>query len=373
MRSAAGGQPSRHAGERPEPVPTPFKPHPEDRPYLRRLAWTIVVAALLLVVWRAAHLLILGFGAVIGAVVFRTAARVLQRIGIRPWRVALPLGILLVLGVFGLMAWLLTAAFGRQMMQLMVDLPDIVREAEAALGRTPVGDTLVSAARAALGGSTFADQLAALGLGAGEVLLNFVILLVGAMFIASDPDVYRRGIGRLAPEAVRPEVEHALDEISLALRLWLRAQLISMVTMGLLVAAALWVVGVESWAALGLLAALSEFVPYVGPTLAMVPALAIAAREGMDSVGLVLFAYFAVRMIQSNLITPVVTRRVVAIPPALTLFVILGTGAVFGFYGLFFSAAMLVVAFVGVRELYLRDTLGEAGIKAVPRAKRSDG
>lgn len=349
----------------------PFTPPSEDRPYLRRLAWTIVAAALLLVIWRAAELLILAFGSVIGAVVFRTAARLLQKAGIKRWRIALPLGIVLVLGLFGLMGWLLTSAFGRQMAQLVSDLPHILAEAEKTIGSTPVGDALIAAARSALGGSTFADGLADLGKGALEVLVNFIILLVGAIFIAGNPGVYMRGIARLAPEAVRPAVQHAIDEIALALRLWLRAQLISMVSMGLLVAGALWLVGLESWAALGLLAALSEFVPYVGPTLAMLPALAIAASGGMESVGLVLLAYFIVRMIQTNFITPMVTRRVVAIPPALTLFVILGTGAVFGLYGMFFSAAMLVVGFVGVRELYLRDTLGEHDLKAVPRRKES--
>ena len=351
----------------------PFMPPPEDRPYLRRLAWTVVAAAALLVIWRAAELLILAFGAVIGAVVFRAAARLLQMAGIRSWRIALPLGIMLVLGLFGLMGWLLTSAFGRQMTELATDLPDIIREAEETIGRTAVGDALIAAARSALGGSTFADGLADMGKGALEVLVNFIILLVGAIFIAGNPGVYKRGIIRLAPEATRPTVEHAVDEISLALRLWLRAQLISMVSMGLLVAGALWLIGVESWAALGLLAALSEFVPYVGPTLAMLPALAIAAGGGIESVGMVLLAYFVVRMIQTNFITPLVTRRVVAIPPALTLFVILGTGAVFGLYGMFFSAAMLVVSFVAVRELYLRDTLGEHDLKAAPRRKASDG
>jgi len=39
---------------------------------------------------------------------------------------------------------------------------------------------------------------------------------------------------------------------------------------------------------------------------------------------------------------------------------------VFGFYGVFFAGALLVLTFVGVREFYLRDTLGE-NIEGVPR------
>jgi predicted PurR-regulated permease PerM len=77
-------------------------------------------------------------------------------------------------------------------------------------------------------------------------------------------------------------------------------------------------------------------------------------------------AYLAVRLIEAWFISPGVNRQVVQIPPALTLFTILGAGAVFGLYGLFFAGALLVVGFVMVRELYLRETLGE-DIKGVPR------
>jgi predicted PurR-regulated permease PerM len=73
-----------------------------------------------------------------------------------------------------------------------------------------------------------------------------------------------------------------------------------------------------------------------------------------------------VRVIEAYVLTPWLNREVVKIPPALTLFVILGVGAVFGIYGVFFAGALLVVAFVAVRELYLRDTLGE-DLEGLPR------
>lgn len=177
--------------------------------------------------------------------------------------------------------------------------------------------------------------------------------------MASDPGVYIRGALLLVPPSGRAEVARTIDAISASLRLWLRAQMICMASVGLLVSGALALTGLLSWPALGFLAAMSEFVPYVGPTLAMLPAFAIAAQQSNDKTLWVALAYLGVRLIQSNFITPVVTREVVSIPPALTLFVILSTGAVFGFYGLFFSAALLVVAFVTIRELYLVSTLGE--------------
>lgn len=353
-------------------VMRPLAPRPEDFAYLRRLAWTIAIAALLLVIWRASHLLILAFGSVLGAVVFRSAARLFGRLGVRHRSLALVLGIALVLSLFGLTFWLFSVEFAQQVSELLANLPQALGQLERAVRGSPVGDALVAAVHAAAGGSTFAELLGKLSLGAGEVTLNFIIVLVGAIFIATDPGVYIRGGLLLVPPGGRAEAAEAIAAVSAALRLWLRAQLICMTTMGLLVAGALGLVGLESWAALGLLAGISEFVPYVGPTLAMLPALAIGLQQGDDMVLWVALAYTGVRLIQSNFITPFVTRQVVAIPPALTLFVILGTGAVFGFYGLFFSAALLVVAFVGIRELYLKATLGESVDPVESRGKDGD-
>lgn len=337
----------------------PLKPRPEDLPYLRRLGWTIAIAAALLVVWRAADLLLLAFGSVIGAVVFRSAARLFQRIGVRSWKVALPLGILLSLGLLGLVGYLLVVQFGAELAGMVDDLPSIIKTIEGTLSATPVGAAIVRAFESAAGGSAIADRLGQLAGGAAEVALNFVIVIIGALFVAGNPRPYERAAVLLTPPKGRPVVERALGEMKQALRLWLKSKLISMSAMTILIGGSLWLAGLDNWAALGLLGGLSEFIPYVGPALAILPAIGLAATQGGDVLTYTLIAFVTVRVLEAWLITPLVNREVVAIPPALTLFTILGAGAVFGIYGVFFAGALLVVAYVGVRALYLRDTLGE--------------
>lgn len=344
----------------------PFRPHPEDHAYLRRLGWTVLVAAVLLMVWRASDLLLLAFGSVLGAVMFRSAARMLQGFGLANWRIALALGTLLVLALFGAIGYLLVVQFGTEIGGMLSNLPGTLDAVERGLSTTPVGAAVVQAFEAAAGGSTIANRLGDLLAGAGEILVNLVIVMVGAMFIAADPGPYRRGLVLLTPAPARATMERAIREVSFALRLWLKAKLISMVAMALVIGGSLWLAGLESWAALGLLGGLSEFVPYVGPAVAMLPAIGLAATAGGDILWSTIVAYLAVRVIEGWLLTPFVNRQVVHIPPALTLFTILGVGAVFGVYGVFFAGALLIVAFVGVREFYLRDTLGE-DVDAVPR------
>ena len=222
-------------------------------------------------------------------------------------------------------------------------------------------------------GSRVAQDIGGLARGTGELILNCILLLVGALFLAADPHVYQRGALLLVPRSIRPAFADALADVGSTLRLWLRAELIGMTSMGVLVGLGLWIAGVPSAAALGLMAGLSEFIPYVGPTLAMIPALGLGATAGHGPLLGALATYIVVRLIQTNFITPYVQNAVVSIPPAITVFAIIGIGTVFGLFGLFFSGALLVVIFTLVRSLYLRDVLGEdlESTNETPRDSRS--
>ena len=328
----------------------------------------MVALAAVIVLWRAADLLLLAFGSIIGAVMFRSAGRLFSRIGVPGKAPPLMLGIALVLGLFGVIGYLLVIQFGTELSEMLGDLPGTIEDIARNLNQNTFGRTLVDAAEAATAGREVANYVGNMVLGAGEILLNFLIVMVGAMFIAANPGVYRRALVLLTPPSGRPAMEHALSQIVHALRLWLKAKLISMSVMTVLISGALWWAGLESWASLGLLGGLSEFVPYVGPAVAMLPAIGLAAAEGGDVFWKVIIGFVIARLIEAYMLTPFINREVISIPPALTLFTILGAGAVFGVYGVFFAGALLVVAFVGVRLFYLRDTLGE-DIEGVPEDK----
>nr|WP_254606476.1 AI-2E family transporter [Sphingomonas bacterium] len=341
-------------------------PDADDARFVRRVGIVVLLIALASALYRMGDLLILAFGAILGAIAIHALAELY-----RDWlrfsaRLSLGAGIASVLALIGFLFWLFGIQFGAQVNALVTQLPGLLAQLSRWLSQTPMGAKLVSAVNSAYAGSKVARDLSGLVLGGGELVLNFLLLLVGALFLAADPGVYERGFLLLVPPSKRAAVDDALLDAAATLKLWLRAQLIQMTTMGVLIGLGLWIAGVPSAAALGLLAGLSEFIPYVGPTAAMLPALGLAATAGTGPVLGTLATYALVRVVQSNFITPFVTNRVISIPPAITLFAILGISAVFGVFGLFFSAALLVVIFTLVRSLYLREVLGED----IPHAER---
>jgi predicted PurR-regulated permease PerM len=349
----------------PDPRPEPrLAPDADDARFLRRVVILVVVIAIVAALVRAGDLLILAFGSMLGAIAIHALADLYRHHLPVSARVALGLGMATAVAAIGFLLWLFGVAFREQVEMLVTDAPALVNQFAAWLSASPVGAKIVDAIRAAYAGSRAAQDLSGLVQGGGELVLNALLLFVGALFFAADPKVYERGFLLLIPRSKRPAFEDALFDVASTLRLWLRAQLIQMTTMGLLVGIGLWIAGVPSAAALGLLAGLSEFIPYIGPTAAMLPALGLAATRGTGPIIGTLVTYALVRLVQSNAITPYVTSRVIAIPPAMTLFVIIGVGYVFGLFGLFFSAALLVVLFTLVRSLYLREVLGEPIPKA---------
>lgn len=336
-----------------------LSPDQDDARYIRRLFLTLGVIALAATLYFTGDLLILAFGSILGAIVIHALAEIFEdRLRLSP-KPALGAGIFTVLALIIFLGWLFGVEFRTQVNVLVTRLPGILAEIGAQLSTTPVGAKVVDAVRSAFAGSRVAQDIGGLAEGAGQFVLNALLVLVGAIFFAVDPKVYERGFLLLMPPSKRAVLEDALLDTASTLRLWLRAQLIQMTSMGVLVGLGLWLVGVPSAPALGLLTGLSEFIPYVGPLAAMVPALGLAATQSLHHVLLTVAVFAVVRVVQTNFITPFVTSRVVAIPPAVTLFAILAIGAVFGLFGLFFSAAILVVIYTLIRSLYLRDTLGE--------------
>ena len=132
-----------------------------------------------------------------------------------------------------------------------------------------------------------------------------------------------------------------------------------MVLVGLLTGIGLAIIGVPSAIGLGLIAGLFEFVPVFGPILAAVPALLMALSEGGTTALWTLLLFIVIQQLEGNVIQPLIQRRAVDLPPVLLLFSILVFGILFGALGVILAAPLAVLAFVFVKELYMRGVLGE--------------
>jgi predicted PurR-regulated permease PerM len=211
-------------------------------------------------------------------------------------------------------------------------------------------------------------QFVTLGTAVASVLSNLLLVIIGGFFFAADPGVYRTGIVKLFPKSQHARVDDTLLTCGRALRLWLIGKLVDMAIVGILVWLGTWMIGLPGPLALALFAALTEFIPIIGPIIGAIPALLVSLGQGGNALLWTVLLYLAVQQVESNIIEPVIERRMVGIPPALLLFAVLMAGILFGAPGVVIAAPLTVVVYVAVKKLYVRHVLGEE--TPVPGDKR---
>jgi predicted PurR-regulated permease PerM len=326
-----------------------------DRPdpgFVARVIIVAVAAAAALALWRVSDVLLMAFGGLLLAVTLSALADLLARRTPLGRRFALPVAVLAILTALGLVAWAVGGTLASQFDELLRQLPAALAKLRDWLAAAGIERTVLDSF-----GSVDSTESTLKLLGAAMTTLgaaaNALLVLVLGIYLAADPGLYRRGFLRLVPSRHRPRAAAALDEASAALRKWLGGQLVAMAVVGVLTGIGLLVLDVPLAFSLATIAALLEFIPFIGPILAAIPAVLIAFTHDPATALYVALLYLAIQQLEGYLLTPLVQRWAVALPPALGALSVVVFGVLFGVPGLLFAVPLTVVAIVLVRELVL--------------------
>lgn len=325
------------SGERVEVV-TGASPHeirnPETRREIRRAAvWLGMASAIAMVVLLIQPLLII-FAGLVFAALLDGGVRLLGR--------ALPIG----RGWRLLIVCLLTVAFlaatfyiaGVQITEQVNQLRSTVEVQGARIagwlvqqGLIPGANDLTSLAREAL--SSVGRLTSWVGTAFGALTTMFMIMVIG-LFVAIDPNVYDRGLQWMVPEDNRREFALTIRAMGKTLRRLLAGRLVGMAAEGVLVGVALALAGVPMALILGILTGLLAFIPNVGAFIAGALTIAVGFSAGVHTGFAAIGIYVAVQLFDGYVVIPMVAKRAVDLPPALTLGTQILASALFGILGL---------------------------------------
>lgn len=331
--------------------------------FVRRTAFVLTVAGLAYLAWQLSTVFLLAFAAVIVAVLLHSLADPINRHTPLNAGLSLAAAGLIIVGLLSAAGWLFGSTVSSQVEGLAERMPQSLDEARQQIARLPFGPYLAGQMED-LGGlaSQFQGMAGRLGgyvvgiIGAGA---NILLVIFAGVFFAAQPARMRDGLLILFPKGPRGKAGEAMNASGRALRLWLLGTLADMVVVGVLTGIGTAIIGLPSPVALGLFAGLAAFVPIVGPIVSVLPGVLLALDQGAEMVLWTIFVYFAVQQIESNLFYPFIQKRAVDLPPVLTLFGVLGFGALFGALGVVLATPLLVVGMVLIKMLYVRNTLGE--------------
>jgi predicted PurR-regulated permease PerM len=316
------------------------------------------VAVGLVLAWTLAEVLLVVFAAIILATVLRAGADFVERYTPLSGRWALALAVTLLFVVIAGFLYLFGTQLVSEFSQLSSSLPQKIDELGQELGVSNLWKQLSDLPEAAPR-NWIVSNIPNLASRTVQTLGSILVIVSSGIYLAINPRIYRDGLVLLFPERSRARAGLALDTAGQALRLWMLGQLATMIMVGVAVGVGLWVIGLPSALALGLIAAILEFIPFFGPIMSAIPALILAFSNNVSTVLWVLALIIVVQQVENNLFVPLIQRRTVDLPPALGITSVVAFGILFGWLGLFFGTPLTVVILVLVKYLYVRGVENE--------------
>ena len=186
-------------------------------------------------------------------------------------------------------------------------------------------------------------------------LAGFFIALSIGIYAAFAPQTYRGGLLWLFPAQARPRAREVLDELGRTMRWWLIGTFARMTFVGIAVTIGLWLLDVRLALALGLMAFILDFVPYLGPILAAAPALMVGLSVSPTDALYVLLMFVGVQAAENYIVSPLIDQYAVNLPPALTISSQVLLGALLGPLGVVFATPLTAIAVVLVQTLYVEE------------------
>jgi predicted PurR-regulated permease PerM len=329
--------------------------NPHWRDGIRLTFVTLILLALVVYLF---DVLLLFFAAALLAVVFRAPSEWLARHTRLDVRVALGVVLVFIAGLLALSGWLVGHTLAEEAEGIWKRLPQAIDELRGRASDIAVVGPAVE--NATLEGPTegmVKNGLKTITAAFGAVANIAIVLFVGVL-LAAQPDMYVRGCLHLVPKRHRRRAGEVFEEVGHMLRRWMLGQLCLMVLVGVLTWLAFWAIGLEFAGALGLIAGLLTFIPYVGSLAAGAVAVLLALSQGIDVALLAAAVYTGVQIIE-NVCEPFVQQRTVYLAPALLLFAQAVLGSLVGPLGIILAAPLAAVTIVVIKMLYIEDRLGD--------------
>jgi len=208
----------------------------------------------------------------------------------------------------------------------------------APASRLPSAGTLASS------GGAIVSQTFKLLLGTVSAVGNFFIVLFLGLAFAAQPAIYRNGLLFLAPARQRARATIIVDRIGDTLERWLLAQLTTMFAVFLVTWIGLAIIGIPGAFILGIQAGLLAFIPTVGALIAGLIVVLASLASGWIATLSALLLFLGVHAMESYVLTPLLQRQALDIPPA-TLFAFqILLGVVFGIWGLALALPLMAIA-----------------------------
>lgn len=181
-------------------------------------------------------------------------------------------------------------------------------------------------------------------------LLSFLVVLVMTFYLVVDRESIKQMVA-WAPMKYQPYAFGLITRLQVKIGIWFRAQLILMGVISAITYVFLLILGMPYALVLAIIAGIMEFIPYLGPVLAAVPAVFLAFSISPTMAALVACAYYVIQLLENNLIVPKIMERALGLSPIASILVFLIGGKLAGLPGSLLAIPLATAAMVVITDI----------------------
>lgn len=197
---------------------------------------------------------------------------------------------------------------------------------------------------------------------AGTVVEFFVVPIITFYFMKDGGHMVKIFVD-IFPESYRSHLAGLFQEIQHVLSRYIRGQILMSCIIATLTFLGMWAMGVPYPMVIGLLAAITEWIPIVGPIVGAVPAILLSATVSLSLPIKVIIFYIVIQQIDSHLIMPQVMGAVISLHPVVIVIALLIGGTLFGVAGMILTVPVTAVLQILCKHLWFYNTYKEKAMK----------
>jgi predicted PurR-regulated permease PerM len=332
------------------------KPTKKELTYIEKVWHTVAIVALLVVailITRVAfNVLLMVLAGILISVYFHGLGDMIQRRTKWSRKLCMTISVGGSFLIIALLFWFMGTKIQGQIEVLSDTLPNTVNNVKAKLGESSIGRKILEYSNKNSDKMFMtAQRFFSTSFG---VLGNIYIILFLSIFFTAQPSLYKDGIIKLMPPNKRNLAKCVIDRVSLALKGWLKGMMLSMVLIFIMIGTGLTIMGIPVALVLALIVGILKLIPNFGSLAAMIPGVLLALTVSVNTAIATALLYMISQTIVSNIVTPLIQKRMINTPPALTIIAQVIMGSLCGALGVILAVPLLAILIILVDELYVK-------------------
>lgn len=185
-------------------------------------------------------------------------------------------------------------------------------------------------------------------------IITMIITPVVAFYLLKDSKELKNDLENLIPKNIRSDVFALFRDMDDIISAYIRGHLLVSLLIGILTGTAMYLIGLKYALLIGIIAAITEIIPYFGPIIGAIPAIVIALFQSIQLTTKVVLAVFIIQQIETHIISPKIMGDSIGLHPLTIMFIILAGGHLFGILGMLLAVPITAILKVIIRYIYLK-------------------